>query len=76
MNANKHSDSMDEIKGDNNSNNISNNVDHNCIMCKKPHSNLLTSICDCKYCKDCLYELLNTITEGQITLNGHEAIHK
>ena len=74
MKANKQSDSMDEINGDINSNNISNNNDDNCIMCKKPQSNLLTITCGCKYCEDCLYELLNTITEGQIILNRYEAI--
>jgi hypothetical protein len=74
MKANKQNDSMDEIKDDNISNNISNNADDNCIMCKKPQLNLLVSTCGCKYCEDCLYELLGTITEGQVILNGYEAI--
>ena len=43
-------------------------------MCKKSQSNLLASTCGCKYCEDCLYELVGTITEGQIILNGYEAL--
>ena len=70
MKANKQSDSINDINGDNNSN----NNDDNCIMCKKPQSNLIAIACGCKYCEDCLYDLLNTITEGKIMLNGYEAI--
>ena len=73
MKSNKQSDSINDIEGDNISNNINNNDDDNCIKCKKPQSNLITITCGCKYCEDCLYELLNTITEGQIILNGYEA---
>lgn len=70
MKANKQSDSVNDINGDNNSN----NNDDICIMCKKPQSNLIAIACGCKYCEDCLYDLLNTITEGKIMLNGYEAI--
>ena len=73
MKSNKQSDSINDIEGDNISNNINNNDDDNCIKCKKPQSDLITITCGCKYCEDCLYELLNTITEGQIILNGYEA---
>ena len=75
MKSNKQSDSINDIEGDNISNNINNNDDANCIKCKKPQSDLITITCGCKYCEDCLYELLNTITEGQIILNGYEANH-
>ena len=72
MKANKQNDSINEIEGDND--NISNNEGDNCIMCKKSELNPLTITCGCKYCEDCLYELLNTVTEGQIILNGYEEI--
>ena len=72
MKANKQSESINEINGDND--NISNNESDICTMCKKSQSNPLTITCGCKYCEDCLYDLLNTITEGQIILNGYEEI--
>ena len=43
----------------------------NCIMCQKS-SDILSSECGCKFCEDCLYDLLLNITNNQIILNGYE----
>ena len=50
-------------------NNIENN--ESCVICKKT-SNILTSECGCKFCEECLYDIIMTITSNQIILNGYE----
>ena len=68
------------VKNENNSiNNLSNfsNVDINndeiCLKCNKKN-NVLSSECGCKFCEDCLYEILKNITNDQIILNGYEKL--
>ena len=61
----------------NNINNIINNISTNnndynaCSMCQKS-DDILASSCGCKYCEDCLYELLVNITNNEMILNGYE----
>ena len=48
------------------------NVDNdNCVMCTKS-SNILVSECGCKFCEDCLYDILLNKTNSHIILNGYE----
>ena len=56
---------------DNDDDFINDNLNEICYMCQKS-SNILTSECGCKICEDCLYEILMSITNNQIILNGYE----
>ena len=51
-----------------NNNDNDNNV---CLICQKTN-NILTSECGCKLCEDCLYEILLSITNNKVILNGYE----
>ena len=54
-------------------NNISNNLDDkdSCIICSK-NDNILISSCGCKICDNCIYDIIDNITNHQIILNGYE----
>lgn len=49
------------------------NTDENdtCLMCSKD-SNILISSCGCKFCDDCIFNIIDSITDNQIILNGYE----
>ena len=42
-----------------------------CLMCSKD-SNVLISSCGCKFCDDCIFNIIDSITDNQIILNGYE----
>ena len=42
-----------------------------CSICQK-FCDTLNSECGCKFCEECLYEILENITNKQIILNGYE----
>ena len=57
-----------------NINNISNEDSQDnspCLKCGKTES-IFTSSCGCKFCDDCIYDIIDDITSGQIILNGYE----
>ena len=63
-----------QIKNGSINNEINNDIDNqneNCSICKKS-TDILDSECGCKFCGDCIYEILENITNKQIILNGYE----
>ena len=50
----------------------SNNIQNLCFKCKSIKVETLTLICGCQYCKSCLLEKINKLTNHFLILNGYE----
>ena len=63
---------INNINSDNNRETKINCDDNDtCMMCAK-NNNILISSCGCKICDDCMYNIIDSITNNQIILNGYE----
>ena len=50
----------------------SNNIQNLCFKCRMIKVETLTLKCGCQYCKSCLLEKINKVTNNYIILNGYE----